>query len=153
MKIIKWIITLAIIIGGYIILSDMASPYLRIHSKEDQKVYGNTITFDITIINFSPRPKEINIGAGDNTDVVILVDKANPAKQITKEQAERTITLPPFSNQTIQRAVTLLPANGDRKIPQVLSITNTELPVIGGQHAVRASWGGHTSDQSTFGVR
>lgn len=153
MKIIKWIITLAIIIGGYVILSDMASPYLRIHSSEDQKVFGNTITFDITIINFSPRPKEIYIGPGESTDISILVDKATPAKRIPKEQAEKTIIIPPLSNRTIQRTVTLLPGSGDRKIPQIVSITNTQLPVIAGQHAVRATWGGHTSDQYTFGVR
>ena len=153
MKLIKWLIAIIVVVIAYVVLSDMAAPYLRITADGNQRIYGDTITFDITVINFSPQPKEITIAPGDSTDIAILVDKANPAQRISKADADTTVTIPPFANYTVKRPIKLMAASGDRKTPQVAAPTNTVLNVIAGQHTVRATWGGHTSDEFTFGVR
>lgn len=152
MKIIKWIVTLGIIAGVAWLIADNISPRLSINSLNPQHIYGDKITFRINVINFSPQPKEIYIGAGDNLDVSLLIDGANAAKKLPKEEAAATVSLPAFSNKTIERSVTLAQATTETQ-PQVLSITNDTLSVTPGKHSVKATWGGHTSEEYTFGVR
>lgn len=151
MKIIKWLIF--IIIAGIIYWfgSDAISPYLKVSSLTPQYVYGDTATFRIEVINFSPRPKEIYLGTGDSTDFVLLVDGANASQRLTKDEADTTVTIPAFSNRTITRTATLT-ASGEKQ-PQILSVSGNVLALSAGQHSVRASLGGHTSELYTFGVR
>ncbi len=153
MNIAKIIFGLVVIAVIYWFASDMISPYLRVNAYEKQKTFGDSITFDITMINFSPRPKNVYIGAADSNDISLLIDGASPAKQISKDEAASTVTLAPFSNKTIKRTLMLAEASGEKKEPQVIAPTVDTLTVIGGQHGVRATLGGHTSDTITFGVR
>jgi len=152
MKIIKWLITIAVVGVIYWFGSDAISPYLKVSSLTPQYVYGDTVTFKIEVINFSPRPKEIHLAAADSTDVILLVDGANASKRLEKTEAANTVTIPPLSNASFTRTATLTPASGDKQ-PQVLIMDESVLAVTAGQHAVRASIGGHTSEPYTFGVR
>ena len=152
MKIVKIIISVIVIGAAYWFISDMISPYIRVSAYEPQKVYGETITFRVTLINFSPRPKEIPIGTADNTDLALLVDTKTLPKRTDKKDAQTVVSIPAFSNRTIERTVTLREA-AEGKQPQVIPATVDVLSVSPGKHAVRATWGGHTSDEMTFGVR
>ncbi|MFZ1360894.1 MAG: hypothetical protein WAS27_02630 [Candidatus Saccharimonadales bacterium] len=153
MNIPKTIFGLVVAAIIYWFVSDFMSPVMRISTYETQKTYGSTIEFSVTMINLSPRTKEVYIGAADSKDVTLLVDGANASQKIDKDEAAATVTLAPFSNDTIKRTVTLTESPVEKKEPQVIASTVDALAVPSGQHSVRAALGSYTSNTITFGVR
>jgi hypothetical protein len=142
-----------IVIGGIAAgVGYWVSPQMSVDSNDSQQIYGSTITFRVTAQNFSPFPKEVRF-ASEDTGVTILVDGAQPQAAVTKENTQATVTLAPFSSQTFSRAVLLNPSALDAKTPQSLTTDIDKVNLSAGQHTVRATWGGNTSWDYTFGVR
>lgn len=151
-KLLKAAMTIVVIGGIAAGVGYWVSPQLTVDSSDSQQIYGSTITFRVTAQNFSPFPKEVRFGTPD-TGVTILVDGAQPQAAVTKENTQATVTLAPFSSQTFNRAVLLNPSALDTKTPQTLTSDMDRVNLSAGQHAVRATWGGNTSWEYTFGVR
>ena len=151
MKIIKWVIAIAIVATGYSYVSSMTSPFVRLELNNTQIATSGSIDFLITITNYSPFPKEVYFPTED-VAVDLLVDSTENPAAVPKAGSAATVTIPPFSMIHANRSVAFTSDGTDAKIPTRLQSTQNTLSVGDGKHTVQATWGGYTSGDVSFGI-
>lgn len=152
MKLAKFASFIVILATAYAVITVAMPPHVTVDSLDSQKLYGDSITFRITVRNYAPVEKKLFFPSSD-TGVVLLVDKAPTPSATPENKAEQTITMAPFSTLSATRTVSLTQADADTAASQRLGTTENVMRITPGQHSVRASWAGATSDVYTFGVR
>lgn len=153
MKIIKLVAIFAILSGAFYLIVPQIPPVISVKNITPTYIFGNKFAVDVTVTNYTPRPKVIYLNAKDlTTSASIYVDyePVPETKPNTPETSMFTLSIPPFGHETLTLSPTLTEISSDTQ--QAVSGSSSTLPLARGSHDFVVEFGGYVSPKTTFSV-
>ncbi len=153
MRIIKFFIIIAIGAGIYYFVSPQIPPSITIKNLTPVRSYGQNLTLDVTLTNYTAQKKSIYLTSGNlaaATNVYIDYTKQPSSAPLPKERSLAMIELDPFSHK--DATLTYALDASVSVVPQIVAGNAKSLNLSQGSHVVTVSIGGYTSNEQRFTV-
>lgn len=134
------------------VFAAVSSPILQVQIIAPQRGFGDELTVTTTVYNVAPFEK--GVAVSDNSAVPVLLIDGQEPPDVDHTSISETVKFGPFSMKKITSKLILNQSSttSATPLPQLLGTDARQLTVEPGTHKVKAAWGGHTSNETTFTV-